>query len=153
VHAVGWLQADAAAPPLAPRWRADAVLVDAPCSGLGTLRQHPEIRWRRTPRDVRDLSMLQRRLLEVGADYVAPGGALVYATCTIARAENAAVIEEFLAAHGDFALDDPRPHLPAAAHALIDAGGALRTFPHRDGLDGFFAMRLKRSASLRMVQP
>ncbi len=153
VSAVEWLQADAAAPPLAPRWRADAVLVDAPCSGLGTLRQHPEIRWRRTPRDVRDLSALQRRLLDVAAPYVARDGVLVYATCTIARAENAAVIEEFLAAHRDFARDDPRLHLPPAAHGLIDADGALRTFPHRDGLDGFFAVRLKRSASLRMVQP
>jgi len=145
-------QADATALPFAPRWTADAVLVDAPCSGLGTLRQHPEIRWRRTADDVDDLAGLQRRLLDAAAPHVAPGGALVYATCTISVPENAGVVAEFLAAHAEFAVDDPRPHLPAAAHELVDARGFLQTFPHRHGLDGFFAVRLKRRATLRMVR-
>jgi len=140
------VQADATQLPLDPTLRFDAVLVDAPCSGLGTLRQHPEIRWRRRPHDLVALAALQRALLAAVAAYVRPGGTLVYATCTIARQENDAVLEAFLAAHADFAPDGATPYLPAAAHALLDGRGALRTFPHRDGLDGFFAMRLKRSA-------
>lgn len=122
----------------------DAVLVDAPCSGLGTLRQHPEIRWRRQAGDVATLAVLQRRLLAAAAAHVRPGGVLLYATCTITRDENDAVVDAFLAAHADFATDDPRPVLPAAAGELVDARGALRTFPHRHGLDGFFALRMVR---------
>ena len=149
---LAWVCADAVAAPLAAAWSADAVLVDAPCSGLGTLRQHPEIRWRRHARDLDDLSSLQQRLLAAAATHVAPAGVLVYATCTISAVENAAVVERFLAAHADFAVDEPRPHLPAAARALVDARGALQTFPHRHGLDGFYAVRLKRSTPLRMVR-
>jgi 16S rRNA (cytosine967-C5)-methyltransferase len=147
------VQADAGVAPLAPAWTADAVLVDAPCSGLGTLRQHPEIRWRRTAHDLDDLAVRQLRLLAAAAAQVRPGGVLVYATCTISAAENTAVVAQFLAAHCEFAVDDPRPHLPPAAHTLVDHHGALQTFPHRHGLDGFYAVRLKRSTALRMVRP
>jgi len=146
------VQADATALPIDPAWRADAVLVDAPCSGLGTLRQHPEIRWRRTARDLADLAGVQRRLLDAAAVRVRAGGVLAYATCTISAIENAGVVDDFLAAHRDFAIDDPRPHLPAGAHELVDRRGFLHTFPHRHGLDGFFAVRLKRSAALHMVR-
>jgi 16S rRNA (cytosine967-C5)-methyltransferase len=142
--AVAIIHADATALPLRPAWTADAVLVDAPCSGLGTLRQHPEIRWRRRPEDIAALAVLQRRLLAAAAVHVRVGGTLVYATCTISAAENAAVVDWFVSTFPDFRRDDPRPHLPTAAHALIDAAGHLRTFPHRDGLDGFFAARLVR---------
>ena len=83
-------------------------------------------------------------MLAAAAAHVRPGGALLYATCTIARDENDAVVDDFLAAHADFAPDDPRPLLPVAAHELIDARGVLRTFPHRHGLDGFFAVRMTR---------
>ena len=138
------VRADARRLPLAESARFDAVLVDAPCSGLGTLRQHPEIRWRRQPADVAALAALQARVLAAAAAHVRPGGALLYATCTIARDENDAVVDDFLAAHADFAPDDPRPLLPVAAHELIDARGVLRTFPHRHGLDGFFAVRMTR---------
>ena len=153
VRNLGCVQADAGVPPLASAWTAEVVLVDAPCSGLGTLRQHPEIRWRRTARDLRDLAAVQQRLLAAAAAHVGPAGVLVYATCTISAAENAAVVAQFLAAHGEFAVDDPRPHLPPAARALVDERGALQTFPHRHGLDGFYAVRLKRSTALRMVRP
>jgi 16S rRNA (cytosine967-C5)-methyltransferase len=135
------VQTDASALPLGD-WAADAVLVDAPCSGLGTLRQHPEIRWRRRPDDIAALAALQTRLLAAAARHVRPGGALVYSTCTISAAENEAIVDQFLAAHPEFAIDDPRRHLPEAAHDLIDARGFLRTYPHRHGLDGFFAARL-----------
>jgi 16S rRNA (cytosine967-C5)-methyltransferase len=136
--------ADATRLPLAAAARFDAALVDAPCSGWGTLRQHPEIRWRRHPADIAALAARQARLLATAAVQVRPGGLLLYATCTIAREENDAVVDGFLAAHADFAPDDPRPWLPAAAHELVDARGALRTFPHRHGLDGFFALRMRR---------
>jgi 16S rRNA (cytosine967-C5)-methyltransferase len=139
------LRADACALPLAPRWTADRVLVDAPCSGLGTLRQHPEIRWRRSAEDIRSLATLQMRLLGAAAERVSAGGALVYATCTISAAENAGVVAGFLTAHPEFAVDDPRPFVSPAARALIGVDGFLRTFPHRHGLDGFFAARLKRA--------
>lgn len=147
------LRADAVAPPLRPQALFDAVLVDAPCSGLGTLRQHPDIKWRRQPASVGELARLQAALLAAGAGHVRPGGALVYATCTISRAENDDVVARFLAGHAEFVGDDPTPLLPPAARGLIDAGGALRTAPHRDGLDGFYAVRLKRLPSLGMVRP
>ncbi len=143
---VAALQADMCALALDPAWTADAVLVDAPCSGLGTLRQHPEIRWRRTPEDIGALAALQVQLLPAAGERVAAGGALVYATCTISAVENAGVIAQFLAAHPSFAIDDPRHRLPAPAQALVDARGFLQIFPHRHGLDGFFAARLKRRA-------
>jgi 16S rRNA (cytosine967-C5)-methyltransferase len=129
----------------------DAVLLDAPCSGLGTLRQHPEIRWRRSLESVDAVAALQRRLLEVLAPRVRPGAVLLYATCTISARENERLVESFLSAHGEFVLDDPRPSLPAAARELIDAKGFFRSFPHRHGLDGFFAARLKRRATGRKV--
>jgi len=123
----------------------DAVLVDAPCSGLGTLRQHPEIRWRRTATDVADLAMRQHRILQSAASLLRPGGRMVYSTCTISRRENDAVIEAFLRSHGDFTLQPPQA-LPAHVAALCDAHGALRTFPHRHGIDGFYAVALQRNA-------
>lgn len=142
---IGRARADSTQLPLRATACFDAVLVDAPCSGLGTLRQHPEIRWRRRPADVEALRALQARLLAAAAAQVRPGGALLYATCTIGRGENDDVVEAFLAAHPEFRIDDPRPLLPPAAHALIDARHALRTFPHRHGLDGFFAVRMTRA--------
>jgi len=123
----------------------DAVLVDAPCSGLGTLRQHPEIRWRRTPRDLDELSERQRAILAAAARFVRPGGRLVYSTCTIARIENDDVVEAFLGSHPEFSRDRIEA-LPASLAACCGASGTLRTFPHRDGIDGFFAVRMTRRA-------
>jgi len=120
-----------------------AVLVDAPCSGLGTLRQHPEIKWRRTPESVRQISMTQQSLLQGVAGLVRPCGGLVYATCTLMREENENVVERFLASHDNFALSDPRPFLPPGARGFVDEAGFFRTSPHRDGMDGFFAARLR----------
>lgn len=129
----------------------DRVLVDAPCSGLGTLRQHPEVRWRRTPEDITGLATLQTQLLRHLADCVRPGGTLVYATCTLSAEENDDVLATFRRLQPAFGIDDPRPLLPEAAYALIDADGVLRTFPHRHGLDGFFAARLKRRETRGIV--
>jgi 16S rRNA (cytosine967-C5)-methyltransferase len=136
VHAV---VADAAS--FAARTGFDCVLVDAPCSGLGTLRQHPEVKWRRTPEAVATLAALQQRLLGHLASLVRPGGVLVYATCTLTTDENDNVLRSFLDARPSFVIDDAHALLP---DAVVGPDGILRTFPHRYGLDGFFAVRLKR---------
>jgi len=136
--AVRVLVADAGRPPLAGGF--DAVLVDAPCSGLGTLRRHPELRWRRRPEDVARLAVLQREILAGVAPLVRPGGVLVYAVCTLAREENEDVVGALLAAAPRFALERADGFVPAA---VVDEAGFLRTLPHRHGLDGFFAARLR----------
>jgi 16S rRNA (cytosine967-C5)-methyltransferase len=106
----------------------DAVLVDPPCSGLGTLQGNPDLRWRVRPGAIAELAELQLRILSAGASALRSGGALVYATCTISPRENEAVVEAFLAAHDDFAREREQLLLP-----------------HRDGSDGFFLARLRRA--------
>ncbi|MEW6272247.1 MAG: 16S rRNA (cytosine(967)-C(5))-methyltransferase RsmB, partial [Thermodesulfobacteriota bacterium] len=138
------LVADASRPPLKSTF--DGVLVDAPCSGLGTLRAHPEIRWRRRPEDLPRIAARQCDILDAAAALVRPGGRLVYSTCTIAAVENEQVTDAFLAGHPAFHVEDARRFLPAAASALVDARGALRTSPDVGGLDGFYAVRLARAA-------
>jgi 16S rRNA (cytosine967-C5)-methyltransferase len=118
----------------------DAVFLDAPCSGLGVLRRHPEIRWNRRPADIGALALRQRALLDSLAPTVRPGGRLVYAVCTITYEETDGVIEAFLADHPEFTLAEPPPGLDAS---LLD-GGALKTDPLHNGLDGFYAVRLDR---------
>lgn len=122
----------------------DGALVDAPCTGLGTLRSHPEIRWRRTPEDIPRAAELQARIIRRVARFVRTGGTLVYATCTLAREENEGVVTAFLAESPDFELDDPRPWLPEPARRLIGPDLLLRTLPSVHGMDGFFGARLKR---------
>lgn len=116
----------------------DLVVVDAPCSGAGVLRRHPEAAQRLRPDDVRGLTALQAELLDQAAARVRPGGALVYAVCTITAAEGPAQLVAFLARHPDFAL------APAAMPAGLGADGVVRTWPHRHGADGFYAARLRR---------
>jgi 16S rRNA (cytosine967-C5)-methyltransferase len=123
----------------------DAVLVDAPCSGLGTLREHPEIRWRRTPGDLADFARRQSAILRSAAAHVRPGGRLVYATCTLTRAENDDIVDAFLAERGDFAASDCADVHPVL-RALIDERCRLRTFPNRHDMAGFFAARMVRGA-------
>jgi 16S rRNA (cytosine967-C5)-methyltransferase len=136
-------RADTSSPlPVAPR-SAKFVLLDAPCTGLGTLRQHPEIRWRLSESDIERMATLQRRMLGQAATAVAAGGVLVYAVCSIAPQEGPDVIGGFLAENPDFELD----RAPPAAKQLkgiLDRDGYMRTRPDADGLDGFFAARLKR---------
>ena len=131
---------------VAPGVGFDRILVDAPCSGLGTLRAHPEVRWSRSPDDLARLALLQRAILEGVTPLLAPGGALVYATCTISPCENDDVVRAWLDAHPSLEPESAGTHLPASAAQLVDGAGALRTFPHRHGLDGFFAMRVRRRA-------
>ena len=121
----------------------DRVLIDAPCSGLGVLRRHPDGRWNKTEQTVTDHASLQRRILQNCSRLLKPGGTLVYATCTTEPAENDDVIDWFLAGPGSsFQIDDPRPLLPQAATALVDSRGFFRTTPNALAMDGFFGVRL-----------
>jgi 16S rRNA (cytosine967-C5)-methyltransferase len=122
------------------------VLVDAPCSGVGSLRRNPEARWRLDPADLRRMPELQLAIARRALDLVAPGGRLIYATCTLLRAENQAVVERLLAENTDLAIVPPKEIWSAARAApLTDATGAfMELLPHRHGTDGFFAAVLRR---------
>jgi 16S rRNA (cytosine967-C5)-methyltransferase len=121
----------------------DRVLVDPPCSDLGTLAARPDARWRKGPALPGQLAELQGRILRAGAHALKPGGTLVYATCTISPAENEAVVRRFLDERPDFAADDLRADWPVWQHGSEPM--YLQTLPHRDGTDGFFVARLRRS--------
>lgn len=139
--------------PLPIRGTVDALIVDAPCSGTGTLRRHPEIRWRLTEGDPARLADRQRRILDRAAEVVRPGGVLVYSVCSLEPEEGAQTVRSFLEAHPAFEVDDPRPHLPTGAASLVGEDGALRTDPSVSGLDGFFAIRLVRRDCATMPPP
>lgn len=123
--------------------KADAVLCDVPCSGLGTLARRPDARWRKTPEDVIQLVPIQQAILESAANAVKPGGTLVYSTCTIEPRENQELVEAFVAAHPEFRLDDIRPFLPPALAAEAQHGW-VQLLPHVHGTDGFFIARMIR---------
>lgn len=127
---------DARRPPFTAPF--DGVLVDAPCSGLGTLRRHPELRWRRRPADIPRLAALQSEILAAVAPLVRPQGVLVYAVCTIAREENEQVVAALRDRHPRFV-----PEAAPAPAETVTPEGYVRTLPNRHGLDGFFAVRLR----------
>jgi 16S rRNA (cytosine967-C5)-methyltransferase len=120
----------------------DRVLVDAPCSGMGTLRRNPDLKWRQSPKAVAELQAKQLAILDSAARLLKPGGRLVYATCSLLEDENEQVASAFGAAHADFVPQDAAALLEAAhvadAQGLTE-GGHLRLWPHRHGTDGFFA--------------
>jgi 16S rRNA (cytosine967-C5)-methyltransferase len=124
----------------------DRVLVDAPCSGLGTLRRNPDLKWRQSPQSVAELTRKQADILNSAARLVKDGGRLVYATCSILPEENEAIVDQFLAAHADFVRVSAAE---ALAKQLIryDGGETLRLWPHRQGTDGFFAVVMERRLS------
>ena len=101
------------------------------------------MRWRKDPGTPRELAALQARILDAAADAVGPGGVLVYSTCTISPRENELLVGDFLERRGDFAVDDMPSDLPVWDHPSVP--GFLQTLPHRDGTDGFFIARLRRS--------
>ncbi len=136
VTIVETMAGDAAAElPASWRKKFDRVLVDAPCSGLGTLRRNPEIKWRLTAQDIKLNADLQQRILDRAAGCLKPGGIMVYSVCTIMPEENEAVIDAFLGRQAEFQLAKP----PAAIdNSLVDQKGFFRTNPARHGTDGFF---------------
>jgi 16S rRNA (cytosine967-C5)-methyltransferase len=131
----------------------DCVLVDPPCSGLGTQQAKADLRWRMTPESIEQMVPAQRAILAAGAAAVRSGGVLVYSTCTISPIENELVIADFLDSHADFTIDDLASRRasvgqPSAAEQTTARGGlagTVMTLPHRDGTAGFFIARLRRS--------
>jgi 16S rRNA (cytosine967-C5)-methyltransferase len=121
----------------------DRVLVDAPCSGFGTLRSHPEIKWNRSESDIQRLSQLQKKILVRAASYLKPDGVLVYSTCTLIEDENEKVVEDFLENHSTFVLEDPAGYLPNEARSLVRKRYFM-ALPHRHNTDGFFAARIRK---------
>lgn len=125
---------------------ADFVLLDAPCSGLGTLHRRADARWRQTPENIQALGQLQRELLAEVSTWVKPGGVLVYATCTIHPQENEEAIAHFLSDHPDWKIDPPQPGHPAAAFATAE--GWVKVWPHRHQMDGFFMVKLQKTEKI-----
>src|SRR5471032_995839 len=121
----------------------DRVLVDAPCSGLGTLRRNPDLKWRQSPESVAELTPKQLSILTSAARLVKVGGRLVYATCSMLEAENEGVVKQFLATHPGFKLVPAREVL-AEQRIDLDTGDYLQLWPHKHGTDGFFAAVLER---------
>jgi 16S rRNA (cytosine967-C5)-methyltransferase len=121
----------------------DRVLVDAPCSGLGTLRRNPDLKWRQTPQDVEELTVKQASILQSASRLVKPGGRLVYATCSLLREENEAIVEAFLAANPEFELA-PANEILAQQQIQLDTGNYLKLLPQQHATDGFFAAAMTR---------
>ncbi len=130
---------DARQPAVGP---VDALLLDAPCTGTGTFRRHPDARWRLKPSDMAVMPALQREILRAASQVVRPGGLLVYSTCSLEPEENDAPVDDFLASHPEWTPEPP----PAGTvpDAALD-GGRLRVLPQRHGVDGAFAVRLRRA--------
>lgn len=122
---------------------ADRVLLDAPCSGLGTLHRHADARWRQTPESVQELSILQKELLIHTSKFVKADGVLLYATCTLHQAENENVITQFLAENTDWQIDPPSPN--SLDSCYITPQGWLKVWPHNQDMDGFFMVRLRKT--------
>lgn len=125
----------------------DRVLVDAPCSGLGTLRRNPDLKWRQTELDIAELAIKQANILEAAAKLVKPGGRLVYATCSLLREENEAVLESFLAQHPEF-IQGNAAEVLAQQKIALDTGETLHLLPHVHGTDGFFAAVMERKVAI-----
>jgi 16S rRNA (cytosine967-C5)-methyltransferase len=113
----------------------DRILIDAPCTGLGTLRRNPEIKWRAFSADAAKCSVMQKAILENAAPCLKRGGSLIYSTCTITEEENEEVIEDFTGRHPDFICICPPDTINSS---LVDDHGYFRSYPHRHGTDGFF---------------
>jgi 16S rRNA (cytosine967-C5)-methyltransferase len=134
-----YIAADAATVQTAP---AERVLVDAPCSGLGVLAKKPDAKWKREPEDLVNLVQTQRAILENAGKHVKPEGVLVYSTCTTEPEENFEVITSFLTDHPEFSIEAAGQFVDSR---IVSADGYIETFPHRNAMDGSFAIRLKKA--------
>jgi len=121
----------------------DRVLVDAPCSGMGTLRRNPDLKWRQSPKAIEELKVKQAAILDSAARLLKSGGRLVYATCSLMPAENEVIADAFTAAHPEFVPLNAQEALTQAgvpnADQLVTPAGHLRLWPHRHHTDGFYA--------------
>lgn len=121
----------------------DRILLDAPCSGLGVLRRNPEAKWRLTPEDPARMALLQGAILRAAADRLADGGVLLYSTCSTSVEENEQLIDDFVSERNDFMVEDLQEIFPDLSCLFTDRG-FFRGWPHRHGMDGFTAVRLRR---------
>ena len=140
--AIRGVAANLEAAPIRPQ-SLNTVLVDAPCSATGTIRRHPDARWRLKPAIFARAAARQSRLLAAGAALVRPGGLLIYATCSLESEENAGVVDDFLSRHPEFARSPTPASLPAE---LITPAGDFQSLPQRHGIDGAYAARLVRAS-------
>jgi 16S rRNA (cytosine967-C5)-methyltransferase len=130
----------------------DRVLVDAPCSGLGTLRRNPDLKWRQTEQDIIELNVKQTNILARAAKLTKAGGRVIYATCSLLAEENEVIAEAFLASHPDFSLV-PANEILAQQQIKLDTGKFLNLLPHLHGTDGFFAAVFERKADAVKEKP
>jgi 16S rRNA (cytosine967-C5)-methyltransferase len=137
--------ADASAPLCFKALSFDAILVDAPCTGLGVLGRSPDIKLRREESDIAGIAELQSRLLDNLCGYLKKGGRMVYSVCSLEPEETVEVVEGFLRRHPEFALVNAKDVMPPGCAPLVDENGYLRTLPHLHGTDGFFAVRFVRT--------
>jgi 16S rRNA (cytosine967-C5)-methyltransferase len=121
----------------------DRVLLDAPCTGLGTMRRKPDIKWRRHIKDPYRLSRLQKELLSHAAQFLKPGGVVVYATCTVFREENESVAHHLSESHPELAMESAAENLPNACGEMV-SGPYCRSWPHKHDVDGFFSARWRK---------
>ena len=122
----------------------DKVLLDAPCSGLGVMRRKPDLRWKKEPDDFKELSKLQRELLELASKYVKPGGTLIYSTCTINKTENIEVVKDFLSKNQQFQIESLISQIPENLVCESAQEGYLELFPSTHGTDGFFIAKIRK---------
>jgi 16S rRNA (cytosine967-C5)-methyltransferase len=126
-----------------PSGKCDRVLLDVPCSGLGTLHRHADARWRQTPEEPYKLAKIQAEILDRAIQWVKPEGVIVYSTCTLHPAENEEVITQFLANHPDWQIVPPSVDNPAAY--FVSDRGWVKVLPHKHDMDGFFMVKLAKS--------
>lgn len=145
INCVKAFQADARDLPPELKERADYVLVDAPCSGLGVLKRRPDSRWRKTTDQISGIVELQAQILNSAARCLRPGGVMVYSTCTLLEEENRAQVQAFLGEHPEFAAENLSNYLPVSLdHHRTMEQGYIQLLPHRHGMDGFFIARLRK---------
>lgn len=144
LESIKLFRGDARTFPLEPETK-DYALVDAPCSGTGSLRRQADARWKKTPEQLPELAVLQRELLEAAARAIKPGGIILYCTCSLEPEENEQVVEPFLTDHPEWTLEPAGAKHPGLPDDARDPAGYVRLLPQRHGTDGFFAARLVKA--------
>lgn len=124
--------------------KADRVLVDAPCTGLGIIRRKPDIKWARNSNDLNEIVKLQEKILNASSKYVKPGGVLVYSTCTIEPQENEEMVKKFLKDNKEYTMEDISKQLPDGLVKDTTKDGYIQLYTNRDGIDGFFISKMRK---------